>query len=114
LLSKVESRKSEILQWIAQIEVFMAIGMLIALLTPSRQILSTFVFGQYIRVRYSLSGYTKQAFSGIRRFLDSWLLSPRSPAILQSIYLKICNFLSRLGDPAPRNAGQPQSSCNIQ
>ncbi len=114
MTNKLKLRKNEINQWIAQIEVFMALGMILSLIFPSRQILAAFMFFQYIRLRYSLSGYTRITFSGIRSFLDSWLLSPRSPPIMRSLYSKICHWISSFGDIAQQAASQPQrSKCSI-
>jgi len=106
---KVTERAGEIYHWIATMEVFIGITLIIQLFMSTRNVLLTFLFWQYLRFRYQVSSDLKYAFGSIRMSLDEKILhNSRCPAFIGTIYSKIVAFLGSQADPQ-----QQRSMCAI-
>lgn len=67
----------------------------------SLQIVPFLLYTQFLRFKYHLSVYTRQAFSELRAYLDTFLLpqtNPRIPAFVPKSYVAIKQFLSKFGE----------------
>jgi hypothetical protein len=113
MLKRITTNESAMYMMIAQTEVIAAFSSILTLFSAkTRSLMSTMVLWQYVRLRYMLSGYTKMVFGRIKGFLDSYLLSARSPPVVQTVYIKACSFLQSMAEP-PRAGQQAAPSCTV-
>lgn len=94
--------------WNALTEVMVGLAFLMEVLTPFRNVFATVLFWQFLRIKYMLSPYTKQAFGQLDAFLSSKLTG--IPVIGKG-YAAIRGLLSSMG--APPKPGQSSSRCSI-
>ncbi|KAL0094004.1 hypothetical protein F4703DRAFT_1833332 [Phycomyces blakesleeanus] len=99
------------MRFVAQIEVVGIMGRLILGLFKLR-VMSVFVFAQFLRFRFHLSSYTRQAFTELRTRLDSLILpptaDPRIPAVVPKAYLTIKDMITRYGQAVVQQQPAPQ------
>eukprot|EP00475_Leptophrys_vorax_P045035 TRINITY_DN923_c0_g1_i5.p1 TRINITY_DN923_c0_g1~~TRINITY_DN923_c0_g1_i5.p1 ORF type:complete len:253 (-),score=55.86 TRINITY_DN923_c0_g1_i5:69-827(-) len=113
-LSRLITNESAFNRLIAQSEVMAGFYSLFTLFFAStRNLLSTMLIWQYLRFRYMLSGYSRIEFGRIKSFLDSYLLSPRSPAPIQAIYSKACSLLHGMVQPPQQASAGAAPSCVV-
>jgi len=108
-IRKVTENGMEIYRWVATLEIFTGITLIIQLFMRTRNFLLTFLFWQYLRFRYTVSTDSRYAFGSIRMSLDQKILyNPKCPAFIGTIYSKIVAFLASQADPQ-----QQRSMCTI-
>jgi len=74
-----------------------------------------FIYWQYLRLRYMLSGDTKIAFARVHAMISGYLSYPQVPAIIRNGYFWIANKLTQMNDPEYMAQQQQQMGrCNIQ
>eukprot|EP00474_Spongospora_subterranea_P010773 CRZ11231.1 hypothetical protein [Spongospora subterranea] len=115
-LNMVIIRKFALCNWLATVDLAIGFVFLFELLSSSRQLLVLMIFWQYLRIRYMFSSAGRQAFQRLGATLDSWLLSSRSPAIVQTAYRKVQSYAYSLVDPEQAKTRQSQyqnSRCNV-
>ncbi|KAI9249188.1 hypothetical protein BDA99DRAFT_590232 [Phascolomyces articulosus] len=84
------------MRFVAQIEVVGIMGRL--LLGVFRlQIMSIFLYAQFLRFRYHLSSYTRQAFTRLRLALDQVSQDPRVPPVVGKAYVTVRDMITRYG-----------------
>ncbi len=81
----------------ARPQVMLGILMILELLTPMRNILSTFVFWQMLKIRYMASPYARAAFGNVDRRILSLTSHPRCPALIGTGYGKLRGFMESQG-----------------
>lgn len=63
--------------------------------------MSVFLYAQFLRFRYHLSSYTRQAFTVLRTTLDRLLLpptaDPRIPPAVAKVYVTLKDMVVRFG-----------------
>ena len=116
-IDAVVSRYSEIYSMNATLEVLGGVMLLVNLLTPSRNFMLLFGFGQYLRIRFMLSEDAKRAWSGVRARTDAWVAHPMVPAIVRTGYAKLQAFMETMTDQEQMaaQAAQPgiMNKCTI-
>jgi len=110
-VSPVTNRGAELMQTSAMFEVLQGFSLIAQLLTPYRNFLILFIYWQYLRMRYMLSEDVKLAFSNVKARTDSWAVLPFVPAVIRTVYYKLCDFMWNMVDPAQQ--AQQSSSCVI-
>ncbi|KAI7851291.1 hypothetical protein BDC45DRAFT_224464 [Circinella umbellata] len=84
------------MRFVAQIEVVGIMGRL--LLGIFRlQIMGIFLYAQFLRFRYHLSSYTRQAFTKLRTAMDNVSQDPRVPPVVGKAYLTVKDMITRYG-----------------
>ncbi|KAI9484337.1 hypothetical protein BDB00DRAFT_775144 [Zychaea mexicana] len=84
------------MRFVAQIEVVGIMGRL--LLGVFRfQIMSIFLYAQFLRFRYHLSTYNRQAFTRLRVVLDNVSRDPRVPPVVVRAYMSAKDMIIRYG-----------------
>ncbi|KAG2217803.1 hypothetical protein INT45_005633 [Circinella minor] len=84
------------MRFVAQIEVIGIMGRL--LLGIFRlQIMAIFLYAQFLRFRYHLSSYTRQAFTKLRLAMDNVSQDPRVPPVVGKAYLTVKDMITRYG-----------------
>lgn len=100
-LQAIISREDELIRQGAILEVLAGILLIInAIFTSNKQFTLVLVYWQYLKLRYTLNTHTKFAFTTVKHTIDSYLYKPMVPRIIQSVWEKICAFLSAQGDMA--------------
>jgi len=113
-LKMVTERQNELGDWASQMEVLFFLVVLLQLIGPDRNLLLLFLWFQYLRVRYMISGSCQRAFMSVRMGADKIFLHPRCPALVTNIYHKVVGVLSNLGDQRRvQEASQVASKCTI-
>lgn len=116
-VEKVVSRYAEIYSMNALLEVLAGFMLVFNLLTPARNILSLFGFGQYLRIRAMLSADSKRAWSMVRAKTDGWVAHPMVPAIVRTAYTKVQSMMEAATDQEQMAAQAQQpgllSKCSI-
>ncbi|KAI8393954.1 uncharacterized protein BYT42DRAFT_552844 [Radiomyces spectabilis] len=96
---------------VAQAEVVVIAGRLLLGLFRLH-IVPIFLFAQFLRFRYHLSTYTKQAFTDLRVSLDRLLLpptaDPRIPSAVGNFYTTVKSMIIRYGDAVVQRQPGPQ------
>ncbi|KAI8144460.1 hypothetical protein BJV82DRAFT_68836 [Fennellomyces sp. T-0311] len=84
------------MRFVAQIEVIGIMGRLVLGLFRL-QIMSIFLYAQFLRFRYHLSSYTRQAFTKLRIALDNVAQDPRVPPVVARAYMSAKDMIIRYG-----------------
>ena len=59
--------------------------------------MSIFLYAQFLRFRYHLSSYTRQAFTKLRIAMDNVSQDPRVPPVVGKAYLTVKDMITRYG-----------------
>ena len=59
--------------------------------------MSIFLYAQFLRFRYHLSSYTRQAFTKLRVVLDNVSQDPRVPPVVARVYVSAKDMVIRYG-----------------
>ncbi|KAI9316758.1 hypothetical protein BX666DRAFT_1946650 [Dichotomocladium elegans] len=93
------------MRFVAQIEVVGIMGRLL-LGIFKLQIMAIFLYAQFLRFRYHLSPYTRQAFSSLKHTLDHYSADPRVPPAVRQVYLTVQGMVTRFGQAVVQQPGQ--------
>eukprot|EP00922_Rhytidocystis_sp_ex-Travisia-forbesii_P050106 GHVS01074544.1.p1 GENE.GHVS01074544.1~~GHVS01074544.1.p1 ORF type:complete len:326 (+),score=22.07 GHVS01074544.1:119-1096(+) len=86
---------------------------LLAFVTGGSGLLACFLYFHFMKIRYSMSGFTNSTFRKIDTKITSLTNSPYCPGAVRYIYTKISALASSLVAP-PTAAGGGGRSCTIQ
>ncbi|CAO0796827.1 unnamed protein product [Mucor circinelloides] len=102
------------MHYVAYIEVVVILGrIIIGMLVFRTSVLALIIFIHFLRLRYYLSSYTKNAIRNTTVHLDKWLLlpdqsspsapsdSPKSLTVVSNIYLSVKRLVMRYAGVAP-------------
>jgi len=109
-LNSLTSRATEVTNLNAQIELMTGFVLLLQLVTGYQSFMGVLLFWQYLRFRYMLSSYSRQAFAQLRMTLDGWLLGPNTyaPRFVGMLYEKFKGLLAVMTDMQ-----RQQSPCTV-
>jgi len=101
------------LQFIARLEVVGILPLLLIMVLFKRAtFIQPFIFVQFLRFRYISSPLVQREFTSLRLTLDSKLLgNAKVPAAIQNVYVKIRDFVIKIGSD-PNVAAQQQQKNN--
>ncbi|ORX83580.1 hypothetical protein BCR32DRAFT_291903 [Anaeromyces robustus] len=101
------------IQFIAKLEVAGIFPLLLILIIFRRaSFIQPFIFAQFLRFRYVSSPLVQREFTSLRLSFDSKLLgNDKVPAFAQNVYVKIRDFLIKIGSD-PNLAAQQQQKNN--
>jgi len=116
-IEKVVSRYAEIYSMNALLEVLAGLMLVVQLLTPSRNLMLLFGYGQYLRIRAMLSADSKRAWGMVRAKTDAWAGHAMVPALVRTGYNKVVAMMEAATDQEQmaQQAQQPgiMSKCSI-
>eukprot|EP00922_Rhytidocystis_sp_ex-Travisia-forbesii_P047880 GHVS01071385.1.p1 GENE.GHVS01071385.1~~GHVS01071385.1.p1 ORF type:complete len:333 (-),score=52.16 GHVS01071385.1:240-1238(-) len=116
LNSMATSLHSQRMRWMqlrADAEVGLGVTIiLLAFVTGGSGLLASFLYFHFMKIRYSMSGFTNTTFRKIDAKLTSLTSSSYCPGILRYLYTKVRSLASSLAAP-PTAAGGGGRSCTI-
>lgn len=101
----------------AKLEVLVILPALIVFIFLKRaSIMEPFIYSQFLRFRYISSAMIQKEFANLRAAFDSKLLgNTKVPGVIQNAYVKVRDFMIKLGtDPNIAAAQQQQQADNKQ
>lgn len=97
LATRIKTNKDQLLQTGANLEVVVFASLAVAVITGDFSYLLTLVlYWNFITQRWNGSVWTRNTVAALETGIDGYLLSPRSPTIVASIYTTIKNFVRRM------------------
>ncbi|ORY94852.1 hypothetical protein BCR43DRAFT_494697 [Syncephalastrum racemosum] len=91
-----DSNYEPAMRFVAQIEVIGIMGRLLLGIFQF-QVMSILLYAQFLRFRYHMSSYTRQAFTHLRVTFDRLTSDPRVPPAVGRAYITIKDMIQRFG-----------------
>lgn len=87
--------------------------MILELLTPMRNLISTFVFWQMLKIRYMASPYSRAAFGNVDDRILSLTSHARCPGMIGAGYGKLRSFMQKQGQMPTAGEASARPKCVV-